>query len=209
MSWKFAWNHECLQNAIVLVNWTWITVLERKTPNSPKIYAKHKIGSTNIRFAWFWATFVFWCFLAWKSAFCYEKGAWCHENLLEILKVSKMLLLIPIQQKYTRNTKLVLPTSVLHNFVQLLFLVWKSALWEHTGKTLGAHRENTWSTQGAHRENTGSTQGAHRENTGKTQGAHRKNRRGGVTQRQLVYRYLKILKGVCKRAHNCLTCVST
>ena len=143
--------------------------MERKTPNSPKIYAKHKIGPTKNCFAWFWATFVFcaflyekvlfvmkrvldvmkiclkswksqkcycfgklnltnrfekensqftkniretqnlscqklfcmilsnfWflCFLVWKSAFCYETGigAWCHENLLEVMKVSKMLL---------------------------------------------------------------------------------------------------------------------
>ena len=60
VSWKFAWSHESLKNTIVLVNWTWLTVLERKTPNSPKIYAKHKIGPTKKNcFAWFWAILVF------------------------------------------------------------------------------------------------------------------------------------------------------
>ena len=29
MSWKFPWSHESLQNAIVLLKWTWLTVLER------------------------------------------------------------------------------------------------------------------------------------------------------------------------------------
>ena len=79
------------------------------------------------------------------------------------MKVSKMLLLLPIHQKYTRNTKLVLPTSVLHNFDQLLFLVCKSALWEHTGKAQGAYRGNTGRIQGKHREHTGKTHGAHIE----------------------------------------------
>ena len=38
------------------------------------------------------SNFCFLCFLVWKSAFCYEKGAWCHGNLLEVMKVSKILL---------------------------------------------------------------------------------------------------------------------
>ena len=95
------------------------------------------------------SNFCFLCFLVWKSAFCYEKGAWCHENLLEIMKVQNAIVLVnwtwltvlerklPIHQKYTRNTKLVRPKVILHDFEQLLlfvlfgikkcFLVWKSA----------------------------------------------------------------------------------
>ena len=145
--------HKC-QNSIVFLYWAWLTGLERKTLNSPKIYAKHKIGSTNIRFAKFWLTFVFLCFVVWKSAFCYEKSAWCHVKMLEVVKVLKILFFVipnlinrfgKENSQLTKNirvtpnnTKLVLPKIVLHIFEKLLlfvlfgmkkcFMLWKKCL---------------------------------------------------------------------------------
>ena len=142
MSWKFAWSHESLQNGIVLVNWTWLTVLERKTPNSPKVYAKHNIGLTKIVLHDFEQLLLF-CFLVWKSAFCHEKGAWCHEKICvksgkspKCYCFGKLNLTNRFGKENSQFTKNIRETQnwsyhklfcmILSNFF-LCFLVWKSA----------------------------------------------------------------------------------
>ena len=83
------------------------------------------------------------CFLVWKSALCYEKRALCHENLLKVLKVSKILLFVKSNlinrfgkenSQFTKNIREKQNWSyqkmfciILSNFWFLCFLVWKSA----------------------------------------------------------------------------------
>ena len=195
---KGAWCHENflevmkVKNTIVLVNWTWLTVLERKTPNSPKIYAKHKIGPTKNCFIWFWSTLAF-------CAFWYEKVLFVMKRVLDVMKIclkswkspkcycfGKLNVTNRFGKENSQFTKIyakhkIGPTkNYLHDFEQLLLFVlfgmkkcFMEAHRENTGNTQGKHREHTGNTQGTLREHTGKTQGTHRENTGKTHGAHR------------------------------------
>ena len=137
-----------VKNTIVLVNWTWLTVLERKTPNSQKIYAKHKICPTKNCFAWFWATFVF-------GAFWYEKVLFVMKRVLYVMKICLKSWKSPKCYCYSQFTKNIRETQnwfYQHPFCIILsnFCFWYEKVLN--GSTQGKHREHTGKTHGANIE---------------------------------------------------------
>ena len=157
--WKFAWNHESPQNAIVFVNWTSLTVLERKTPNSPKIYAKHKIGPTKNCFAWFWATFAFLlfgmkkCFLSWKGCLMSWKFAWNHESLQNAIVLVNRTWITVLERKTPNSPKICAKHKIGSTNIRFAKF-WATFVFGMKKCFMGAHRENTGSIQGKHMEHT-------------------------------------------------------